>query len=298
MNTLSTQNADTAHTMLDYKVIDQNGSEIGTVHSFWADQQTGMLEFIGVKTGWLFGQNHVVPAEKAEVDQATQSVRVPYTSEFVKGAPSFDADAEISDAEEANIFQYYGVRGGMTTGRTGTETTTTTTSRTAETAGLGAAGYAAGSTAAKASTDTARTADTTRATTAKAGEDIEVPLTEEEVKVGKRTVDAGQVRLRKIVRTEVVNQPVEIRHEDVVVERVAASDVHAGATSDFKEETIDVPLTREEVVVSKDAHVTGAVRLHKTAESETQNVSETVRKEDVEVVRDGKTVTERTDLKK
>ena len=301
MNTLSTQAADTAHTLLDYKVVDQTGSEIGMVHSFWADQQTGLLEFIGVKTGWIFGQNHVVPVEKVEVDQASQSVRVPYTTDFVKGAPSFDADAEISDAEEANIFQYYGVRGGSTLGRTGIETTTTTTSRTAEAAGLGAAGaasYAAGSTAAKASTDTTSATTDRTARTATSGEDIEVPLTEEQVRVGKRTVDAGQVRLRKIVRTEVVNQPVEIRHEDVVIERVAAGDVHAGAVSDFKEETIDVPLTREEVVVSKDAHVTGAVRLHKTAESETQNVSETVRKEDVEVVRDGKTVTERADLKK
>ena len=294
MNTLSTQSADTAHTLLDYKVVDQNGSEIGTVHSFWADQQTGMLEFIGVKTGWLFGQNHVVPVEKVQLDQAAQTVSVPYTAEFVKGAPSFNADAEISDSEEADIFRYYGVNGGSTMGRTSTETTTTT-GRTAEATGMGATGaaaYAADTTAAKASTDT------TRATTATGGQDIEVPLTEEEVKVGKRTVDAGQVRLRKIVRTEVVNQPVEIKHEDVVIERVAAGDVRAGATSDFKEEVIDVPLTREEVVVAKDAHVTGAVRLHKTAESETQNVSETVRKEDVEVVRDGKTVTERTDLTK
>ena len=126
-----------------------------------------------------------------------------------------------------------------------------------------------------------------------------MPLTEEQVRVGKRTVDAGQVRLRKIVRTEVVNQPVEIRREDVVVERVSADQVRAGAaTTDFKEETIDVPLTREEVVVQKDAQVTGAVRLHKTAEAETQNVSETVRKEDVEVLRDGETVTERTDKSK
>ena len=300
MNTLSTQSADTAHTLLDYKVVDQNGSEIGTVHSFWADQQTGMLEFIGVKTGWLFGQNHVVPVEKVQLDQAGQAVRVPYTSEFVKGAPSFDADAEISDSEEAEIFRYYGVSGGSAAGRTSTSMTGTT-GQTATTAGMaatGAASYAADTTAPKASIDATRTAETARAATATGGQDIEVPLTEEEVKVGKRTVDAGQVRLRKIVRTEVVNQPVEIRHEDVVVERVAAGDVHAGAVSDFKEETIDVPLTREEVVVSKDAHVTGAVRLHKTAETETQNVSETVRKEDVEVVRDGKTVTERTDLQK
>ena len=46
--------------------------------------------------------------------------------------------------------------------------------------------------------------------------------------MGKRTVDAGQVRLRKIVRTEIVNQPVEVRHEDVVIERVAAGDVRTG----------------------------------------------------------------------
>ena len=30
------------------------------------------------------------------------------------------------------------------------------------------------------------------------------------------------MRLRKIVRTEIVNQPVEIRHEDVVVEQCGA----------------------------------------------------------------------------
>ena len=80
----------------------------------------------------------------------------------------------------------------------------------------------------------------------------------------------------------------------MVVERVSADQVHAGDTnSDFTEQTIDVPLTREEVVVSKDSHVTGAVRVNKTAAVETQNVSDSVRKEDVEVLRDGKTVTEK-----
>ena len=43
-------------------------------------------------------------------------------------------------------------------------------------------------------------------------------------------------------------------------------------------------------------NVTGAVRLHKTEGVEQQQVSETVRKEDVEVVRDGKTVTETSEV--
>ena len=286
MTTLSTTTAENSQGLLDRPVIDQAGTEIGTVHSFWADAQTGNLEFIGVKTGWLFGANHVVPVEKSEVDESSSSIRVPYTSDFIKGAPSIDADATISDEQEMEIYRYYGTGGkGYATGHA----TESVSQNATATTGVRAAAYAS---------DTASATNTAR-TTATGKDDIEVALTEEQVRVGKRTVDAGQVRLRKIVRTEIVNQPVEIRHEDVVIERVAAGDMRPGtAASDFKEEVIDVPLTREEVVVQKDAHVTGAVRLHKTSEAETQNVSETVRKEDVEVVRDGKTVTESSDLKK
>ena len=284
MTALSSRNAENIHDLLDYNVTDQSGNEIGTLHSFWADPATGKPEFIGVKTGWLFGANHVIPADRVEFDDAARTVRVPYEAEFVKNAMSIDANAEITDEEEAEIYRYYNVRarGASTTG------TATTTARTTDT---GAAGYTA--TAANRA-DTATTASTgATAKTATSQDTVEVPLTEEQVKVGKRTVDAGQVRLRKIVRTEVVNQPVEVRREDVVVERVPAGEVRSGAaTSDFKEEVIDVPLTREEAVVAKEAHVTGAVRLNKTAATETQQVSETVRKEDVEVLRDGKTVTE------
>ncbi len=282
MTALTSKTAENIHDLLDYNVLDQAGNEIGTLHSFWADSSTGKLEFIGVKTGWLFGHNHVIPVDRVELDETARAIRVPYDAEFIKGAVSVDADAEITDSEEAEIYRYYNMQAG--------DRSATSTAATATTAG--ATGY----TAAANTADTTTTAAMARTATDK--DSIEVPLTEEQVKVGKRTVDAGQVRLRKIVRTEIVNQPVEIRHEDVVVERVSADQVHAGAaTTDFKDETIDVPLTREEVVVSKDAVVTGAVRLHKTAASETQTVSETVRKEDVEVIRDGKTEVKRDDRK-
>ena len=41
-------------------------------------------------------------------------------------------------------------------------------------------------------------------------------------KVGKREVEYGGVRLRKVVKTEVVNQPVELTREEIVIERVPA----------------------------------------------------------------------------
>ncbi len=111
----------------------------------------------------------------------------------------------------------------------------------------------------------------------------EVPLTEEQLKVGKRDIAAGEVRVRKVVETEQVNVPVELKREDAVIERIPASEVKAGAPSSFQEDEIRVPLSREEAVVEKETRVTGGVRVRKTEKTEQQNVSDTVRREDVKV---------------
>ena len=109
MKSLKNLTGDSLEQMIDYRVVDQNGDEIGTLHSLWSDPDTGAVEYLGVKTGWLFGHNHVVPAEKAELDEAGNVVRLPYTEAFIKEAPSIAAEAEISEADEQNIFRYYGL---------------------------------------------------------------------------------------------------------------------------------------------------------------------------------------------
>ena len=120
------------------------------------------------------------------------------------------------------------------------------------------------------------------------GSTVEVPLSEEEVKVGKRTVGAGEVKLHKTVTTEQVNVPVELKREDVVVERVAPHEIEAGKGA-FQEEVIKVPLSREEPVVEKEVHVTGGVRVRKTEGLEKETIQESVRREDVHVDESGKT---------
>jgi uncharacterized protein (TIGR02271 family) len=115
------------------------------------------------------------------------------------------------------------------------------------------------------------------------GEAVRVPISEEQVKVGTREVEAGAVRLRKIVHTETVNQPVELRREEVIVERVAAGTPCSIPDHAFVEGTINVPLKREQAVVEKTTSVVGEVRLNKTSESETETIRETLRKEDVEI---------------
>jgi uncharacterized protein (TIGR02271 family) len=117
-------------------------------------------------------------------------------------------------------------------------------------------------------------------------EEARVPLTEEQLKVGKRQVEAGGVRLRKIVRTEPAEETVQLNREEAVIKRVPAEGSRAPAKA-FEREDIYVPLRREEAVVQKEARVREEVRLSKTSHSEQQKVSEQLRKEDVEVENTG-----------
>jgi uncharacterized protein (TIGR02271 family) len=117
----------------------------------------------------------------------------------------------------------------------------------------------------------------------------EVPLSEEEVKVGKRTVGAGEVNLQKKVSTEQVNVPIELKREDVVIERVPAHETDPAGKEPFQEERVEVPLSREEPVVEKETRVTGGVRVRKTEGTERETIQESVRREDVDIDESGKT---------
>ena len=89
-------------------VHDETGRKIGDVHNLWADE-TGQLSFIGVKTGWIFGKNHVVPVHTSQVNERQRIIRLPFSEEKIKNAPTFDADRDLSDSAENEIYRYYGV---------------------------------------------------------------------------------------------------------------------------------------------------------------------------------------------
>jgi uncharacterized protein (TIGR02271 family) len=108
---------------------------------------------------------------------------------------------------------------------------------------------------------------------------------EEELKVGKRPVEAGQVRLKKWVETEPVKADVELTRERATVQRERIDEPVAG--HDFREEEVEVPLHAEEPVVQKQAVAKERVSVGKRAERDTQTVSDTVRKERVEVDKQG-----------
>jgi len=116
--------------------------------------------------------------------------------------------------------------------------------------------------------------------------EIRVPVVEERLDVQKRQGEMGSVDIRKTVDTEQVNVPVELRHEEVTVDRVDVPDrpVAAGDMSNaFEEGTIRVPVRGEEAFATKEAVVTGEVVVNREVETERQTISDTIRKERVDV---------------
>lgn len=119
-----------------------------------------------------------------------------------------------------------------------------------------------------------------------------IPVVEESVRVGKREVDRGGVRIRSYVMENPFQQDVTLHDERVNVERRPV-DRPAGAVPGdaFRERTIEVTATGEEPVVQKEARVTEEVVISKDARERTETVHDTTRKTKVEVedARKGKT---------
>ena len=114
-------------------------------------------------------------------------------------------------------------------------------------------------------------------------DDRSIELREERLRVEKEREQAGTVRLGKQVteHEETVNVPV--REERVVIERTPGSGQATGREISGQDETIEVPVERERVNVAKDAVVAEEVNVRKEATERTEQVQETVRKEELEV---------------
>jgi uncharacterized protein (TIGR02271 family) len=247
-------------------------------------------------------------------------VVVGYDKDKVKDAPRVDPDGSLSPEEEDSLYAYYGLGGGSTgagyadstTGTTGTETgiasgyvengSDADYSETATTGGSGTGtGFAAGtgttetsttgtSTTGTGTTGTDRDLDTDRGTV---GHDTSGPTTddamtrsEEQVTVGTTNRETGRARLRKYVVTENVTQTVPVSHEEVRLEREPITDANRGDALDgpaISEEEHEVVLHAEQPVVQKEAVPVERVRLDKETVTDTETVSEEVRKEQIEL---------------
>jgi len=133
---------------------------------------------------------------------------------------------------------------------------------------------------------TTETGETRR--TAGTNEERTLRLREEQLGVNKRRVQTGEVALRKEIVEEQKTINVPVSHEEVYIERRPVTDATVDDTTPIGQgETIHVPLSEEKVHVSKDTMVTGEVSIGKRAVEETQQMTETVRREEAHIEQQG-----------
>jgi uncharacterized protein (TIGR02271 family) len=115
------------------------------------------------------------------------------------------------------------------------------------------------------------------------GQERRITLAEEQLAVGKRTVQEGEVALRKHVDTRHVEEQVELMREEVNVERRPLSADSATDATDIGEAEIRVPVMREEAVVEKRTVPIEEVVVRKEAVADTRTVQADLRKETLDV---------------
>ncbi len=116
--------------------------------------------------------------------------------------------------------------------------------------------------------------------------DYRVQLRGEMLQAHKERVNRGEVRLRKEVVSENQSIEVPVTREELVVERVDTS----GATPTGEigsDKEIRVPLSEERVTVDKKPVVTGEVKVGKRQVQDTRTVSDNVRHEEVKLEKEG-----------
>ena len=251
---------DTVRSWQGRTMVDPAGDKLGTIAGIYLDDDTGQPEWATVTTGLFGSKQTFVPLTEAQA--MGDSVQVPYDKDQVTDAHSMEADGQLSQDDEAELYRHYGLD----------------YSDHRSDSGL------------PAGTDRDADADTDHGTV---GRDTSGPTTdnamtrsEEELQVGTTQRERGRVRLRKYVTTEQQTVTVPDQREEVRVEREPITDANLGdATSGpaISEEEHEVTLREEEVVVEKRAVPKERVRLDTETVTEERQVSEEVRKEQIEV---------------
>lgn len=110
-----------------------------------------------------------------------------------------------------------------------------------------------------------------------------IPVVEEDLVVGKRTVDQGGVRVFRRVVEIPVEESVSLREEHVTMERRPVDRAVSATDAAFGDQTIELTETAEEAVIAKHARVVEEVLVGKQTSERVETIHDTVRKTEVEV---------------
>jgi uncharacterized protein (TIGR02271 family) len=252
-------------------MVDPAGDKLGTIDAIYLDDETGQPEWATVTSGLFSAKTAFVPLAQAQ--DTGDSVQVPYDKDQVKDAPSMEADGQLSQDDEAELYRHYGLDYSEHRSDSGLP------------AGIAGQGIDSRDRNGDGIYDDVQDSAVGRDTSGPTTDDA-MTRSEEELRVGTESRERGRARLRKHVTTEQQTVTVPVQREEVRVEREPITDANLDAATSgpaISEEEHEVTLREEEVVVDKRAVPKERVRLDTETVTDERQISEEVRKEHIEV---------------
>jgi len=88
-------------------VIGGDGQKLGSVDAVYYHNATDRAEWVAVRSGLLGTRVTLVPLRRA--DYSGDELRVPFDKVQLRNAPHHDPGNELSSADEADLYRYYGI---------------------------------------------------------------------------------------------------------------------------------------------------------------------------------------------
>jgi uncharacterized protein (TIGR02271 family) len=285
--------------LIGQHVYDAEGNKLGTAGSIYQSDMTGAPEWVTVKTGLFGSKESFVPLSGAEADD--KGLHVTVHKDRVKDAPRVDEDGHLSDAETAALYRHYGLTpssaalnsGQAAHGRDAVPSPRGEMARGEMARGEMARGEMARGEARPMPAGMNREmpaspapAPADRGAAAQPYDDNQrqsMVRSEERLRAGTETVETGRVRLTKHVVTAQQTITVPIRREEVHVTREPIEPGEAGMEAEIGDEERIVILHEERPVITKETVPVERVSLDTETVRENREVSDTVRREEIEV---------------
>lgn len=121
----------------------------------------------------------------------------------------------------------------------------------------------------------------------KESEDQKLRLRKEELDVSKNRVDIGKVEFGKEIIEEQQTLNIPVIREEVVIERKSINEPSDKPIGEDEDEHFSLSVSEEKVEVGKHTVVTGEITAHKREIEENREIKETIRREEACINKDG-----------
>lgn len=256
---------------------DKDGDKLGAVKEIFVDDETGQPAFVEVGHG-LFGMSSsLVPMRGHRF--SGEDLQLAFSKDRIKDAPDVGTDEHLTREDQQRVWDHYQLSDTEDTERYRAEERAArdVDHRREAAAGAGAGAGVAGNRPGHVADDRERVSDRDRT------EGDSMVRSEERLNVDKENVETGQVRLRKHVVKDTETVEVPVTREEVRVEREPISrEEAANVDSKLGDDEASVTLHEERVNVSKESVPVEKVNLGKETVRDTETHTEELRKEQIE----------------